>query len=56
MLAELRRLTEGVLEDIAGEDVMSAKVYESFKAHLAKARRWTEISETVMLQQRMAQG
>ncbi|NIP16771.1 MAG: twin-arginine translocation signal domain-containing protein [Xanthomonadales bacterium] len=56
VLAELRRLTEGVLEDIAGEDVMSAKVYESFKAHLAKARRWTEISETVMLQQRMAQG
>jgi TRAP-type mannitol/chloroaromatic compound transport system substrate-binding protein len=52
VLRELKRLTPGVLEEIAREDEMSARVYASFKAYMAKAREWTRISETIMLNQR----
>jgi TRAP-type mannitol/chloroaromatic compound transport system substrate-binding protein len=49
VLAELQRITPGVLEEIAAEDEMSARVYASFKAYFAKVRQWTNISEKVML-------
>ncbi len=52
VLAELKRITPGVLEEVAAEDEMSARVYASFKAHFAKVRRWTDISEQVMLNHR----
>jgi TRAP-type mannitol/chloroaromatic compound transport system substrate-binding protein len=54
VLEELKRLTPGVLEEIAREDAMSGRVYESYQAYMATARQWTEISETVMLNQRQS--
>ena len=52
VLAELKRITPQVLEDIASEDDMSARVYASFKEYFAKVRQWTGISELVMLNHR----
>ena len=52
VLAELKRITPGVLEEVAAEDEMSARVYASFKEYFAKIRQWSDISELIMLNQR----
>jgi TRAP-type mannitol/chloroaromatic compound transport system substrate-binding protein len=52
VLAELKRITPGVLEEVAGEDEMSARVYASFKEYSEKVRQWSAISEQIMLNQR----
>lgn len=49
VLRELQRLTWEVLDDIAADDPLSARVYESFNRYFKTVRGWTEISEKVLL-------
>jgi TRAP-type mannitol/chloroaromatic compound transport system substrate-binding protein len=49
VLAELQRLTLQVLQEIADEDPMSGRVYQSFRNHFETVRGWSEISDKVML-------
>jgi TRAP-type mannitol/chloroaromatic compound transport system substrate-binding protein len=43
VLAELKQISEQVLEELAAEDEMSGRAYESLKAYTAKIRGWTDI-------------
>jgi TRAP-type mannitol/chloroaromatic compound transport system substrate-binding protein len=48
VLRELQRITTAVLSDLAAEDALSARVYDSFKTYFAKVRGWSEIGEKVI--------
>jgi TRAP-type mannitol/chloroaromatic compound transport system substrate-binding protein len=52
VLAELKRLTAVVLEEMAAEDAMFDKAYRSFKEFLGTVRDWTEVSEQFFLNHR----
>ena len=52
VLAEFRRLSEQVVAEIAEEDPISRKVYESFKAFKEQSMAWSDISERAYLNAR----
>jgi len=45
VLAELRRLTREVIEELVARDQMAAKIWRSYSEFLARARDWQLISE-----------
>lgn len=52
VLGELRKLSDGVIEDMAKEDPFVARVAESFGTYRNSVNAWTEISEYAMLKAR----
>ncbi len=52
VLAELKRVSFEVLEEVAAEDEMSGRVWASLKAYQGTVRRWTEISSQYFLNHR----
>jgi TRAP-type mannitol/chloroaromatic compound transport system substrate-binding protein len=52
VLAELKRVTFGILEEQAAADPVSAKVWASQKAFLQQVRGWTRIGAQSMVQHR----
>ncbi|MBA1148642.1 TRAP transporter substrate-binding protein [Ectothiorhodospiraceae bacterium WFHF3C12] len=56
VLAELRRLSEDVVADVAETDEMTRKVYESYKAFRAQAIDWHTVSEQAYLNARNPKG
>ena len=52
VLAELRKVSFEVLEELAAADEMSGKVWVSFKTFLDKVRGWTEIGSQYFLNRR----
>ena len=53
VLAGLARVTEDVLERLAGTDALSRKAYDSFKAFRKDALGWSELSEESYLAARL---
>jgi TRAP-type mannitol/chloroaromatic compound transport system substrate-binding protein len=52
VMSELGRISKQVLEELAAEDPMSARVVESFNAYFANVRGWTDVSERYYLDKR----
>ncbi|MDH5784875.1 MAG: TRAP transporter substrate-binding protein [Chromatiales bacterium] len=52
VLAQLKRVSDEVVAEIAEKDPMSRKVYESFKAFRDQASAWHEVSERAYLNAR----
>ena len=52
VLAELKRVSMEVLDELAAADEMSGKVWASMKAFQIKVRRWTEIGSQYFLNRR----
>ena len=52
VIAELKRITAEVLQELAATDEMSGKAYASFLAYFEKVKGWTEISERFFLNTR----
>ena len=52
VIAELKRITPEVLNEITAKDEMSRKVYASFLAYFETVRGWTEISEQFYMNHR----
>jgi TRAP-type mannitol/chloroaromatic compound transport system substrate-binding protein len=52
VLAELKRITAIVLEELAGEDQMFNKAYSSFRDFYKQVKSWTAISEQYYLNHR----
>ena len=52
VIAELKRISAEVLQEIAAEDEMSGKVYASFLAFYRNVKGWSEISERYYLNSR----
>jgi len=52
VLAELKRLTLQVVDDMAARDPMAAKVWESYRAFMQQSERWQKISEQAYLSTR----
>ena len=52
VLAELKRVSFEVLDEVAASDEMAGRVWESFKAYLDKVRAWTEIGSQYFLNHR----
>jgi TRAP-type mannitol/chloroaromatic compound transport system substrate-binding protein len=53
VLAGLKALTLEVVEGIAGQDPIFAKVWESYRAFLAQSEAWQRISEQAYLETRI---
>lgn len=53
VLAGLKALTLEVVEGIAGQDPVFAKVWESYRAFLAQSEAWQRISEQAYLETRI---
>ena len=47
VLNVLRRYTDEVLEETIGQDDFARKVYSSYKSHMNKVGRWSELTEKV---------
>ena len=54
VMQALDRISGQVLEELAAEDAMSARVLESFNDYFSTVRGWTEVSEKYYLGQRRA--
>ena len=52
VLADLKRVSFAVLEELASLDEMSGKVWASFKAYSSRIRGWTEIGSQYYLNRR----
>jgi TRAP-type mannitol/chloroaromatic compound transport system substrate-binding protein len=52
VLADLKRVSLEVLEELAASDEMSGKVWASFKAYLGRIRGWTEIGSQYFVNRR----
>jgi TRAP-type mannitol/chloroaromatic compound transport system substrate-binding protein len=52
VLAELKRVSMEVLDELAQVDEISGKVWTSMKAFTARVRRWTEVGEQYFLNRR----
>jgi len=52
VLAELKRVSMDVLDELAADDEMTGKVWASFKAYLDKVRGWTEVGSQYFLNRR----
>ena len=52
VLAELKRISVEVLEELAAADEMSGKIWASFKAYLEQVRSWTEVGSQYFLNRR----
>ena len=52
VLAEFKRVSFEVLEEVAAKDEMSGKIWASLKAYQDTVRRWTEISSQYFLNHR----
>jgi TRAP-type mannitol/chloroaromatic compound transport system substrate-binding protein len=52
VLAELKRISFEVLEELAAADEMSGKIWASFKAYLEQVRSWTEVGSQYFLNRR----
>jgi TRAP-type mannitol/chloroaromatic compound transport system substrate-binding protein len=52
VLAEFKRITLEVLEEMAEEDEMFGRAYDSFKTYFEQVKAWTEISEHYYLNHR----
>ena len=45
-------MTREIIEEQAADDAMTARVYESFQAHLEQAARYNDLMDREMLRQR----
>ncbi|MEW6766248.1 MAG: TRAP transporter substrate-binding protein [Pseudomonadota bacterium] len=52
VIAELKKLSEEVLAEVAKHDPLTQKVYDSFTAFRAKVKPWTDASEMAYLKAR----
>ncbi len=52
VLAEFKRVSFEVLEEVAAADEMAGKIWASLKAYLATVRQWTEIGSQYFLNHR----
>ncbi len=52
VLAQLRKLSQEVVAELAGQDAFTKKVYESYSAFYQQAKRWSDISERAYLEAR----
>ena len=52
VLAELRRLSDEVAEEIADGDPMTRRAYDSMKAFSKQVKRWTAIGEQALFESR----
>ena len=55
VLEEFRALSNDVVADIAAQDPMSQKVYDSMKAFQEKVEAWHEVSERAIINARAGQ-
>jgi len=56
VIAELKRLTEEVLSELAQKDEFSRKVFASYRKFLRESKAWSRISELAYLQARDLTG
>lgn len=52
VIAELKKLSDEVLKDVAAHDPLTKKVYDSFTAFRDKVKPWTDASEVAYLKAR----
>jgi TRAP-type mannitol/chloroaromatic compound transport system substrate-binding protein len=52
VLAEFKRVTFEVLEEVAADDEMAGKIWASLKAYLGTVRHWTEIGSQYFVNHR----
>ncbi len=52
VLAEFKRVSLEVLEEVAADDEMAGKIWESLKVYLGSVRQWTEISSQYFVNHR----
>ncbi|HET19056.1 MAG TPA: ABC transporter substrate-binding protein, partial [Chromatiales bacterium] len=52
VIAELKKLSDEVLAEVAGHDPLTRKVYDSFVAFRDRVKPWTDASEVAFLKAR----